>query len=66
MSKITSKKHRKKRENQGFWPPKIYPKPTQNPFKIDVPKNMRFALDVRSIFFYFLIFDFLKMCILPK
>ena len=29
-SKTTSKKHRKKRENQGFWPPKPLPKLSQN------------------------------------
>ena len=33
---LTSKKHRTKCENQGFWPPKILPKPFQNPSKIDV------------------------------
>ena len=43
--KMTSKKHRKKCENQGFWPPKPFPKRGQNPYKIDVPKNMRFFTD---------------------
>ena len=38
-SKMTSKKHRKKCENQGFWSPQTLPKPFQNPFKIDVPKD---------------------------
>ena len=36
---------RKNRENHRFWPPKTLPKPSQNPFKIDVPKNMRFFMD---------------------
>ena len=35
-SKSISKKHRKKCENQGFGPPKTLPKPSRNPFKIDV------------------------------
>ena len=41
---------RKNRENHGFWPPKTLPKPSQNPLKIDVPKNMRFFMDFCSIF----------------
>ena len=44
-AKTTSKKHRKKRENRGFWPPKPLPKPFQNPIKTEVPKNMRFVVD---------------------
>ena len=47
---FASKKHRKKCENQGFWLPKPLPKRGQNPFKIDVPKNMRFFTDFCSIF----------------
>ena len=47
---FASKKHRKKCENQGFWLPKPLPKRGQNPFKIDVPKNMRFFIDFCSIF----------------
>ena len=50
MSKFTSKKCRKKCENRGFWPPKPVPKPSQNPIKIDVPKNMRFFIDFGSKF----------------
>ena len=46
--KMTSKKHRKKCENQGFWPPKTLPKPLQKPPKIDVPKKMRFFIDFCS------------------
>ena len=38
--KMTSKKHRKKCENQGFWPPKPLPKPFRNPSKIEVPKDI--------------------------
>ena len=49
-SKTTSKKHRKKRENRGFWPPKPLPKPFQNPIKTEVPKNMRFVIDFGSNF----------------
>ena len=37
--------YRKNCENHGFWPPKTLPKPSQNPLKIDVPKNMRFFMD---------------------
>ena len=33
---------RKTCENQGFGPPKTMPKPSQNAFKIDVPKNIDF------------------------
>ena len=39
---FASKKHRKKCENRGFWPPKTLPKPSRNPSKIDVPKDMQF------------------------
>ena len=39
---------RQNRENQWFWPPKTLPKPFQNPFKIDVPKNMRFFIEFCS------------------
>ena len=39
---------RKNRENHGFWPPKTLPKPSQNPFKIDVPKNIRFFIEFCS------------------
>ena len=47
---FASNKHRKKRENQWFWLPKPLPKRGQNPFKIDVPNNMRFFTDFCSIF----------------
>ena len=43
--KMTSKNHRQKSENQGFWPPITLPKSIQNPFKIDVPQNMHFFID---------------------
>ena len=36
---------RKNRENHGFCPPKTFPKPSQNPLKSDVPKNMRFFIE---------------------
>ena len=39
---------RKNRENHRFWLPKTLPKPTQNPFKIDVPKNIRFFIEFCS------------------
>ena len=44
-SKMTSKKHRKKCENQGFWLPQTVPKSTQNASQNDVPKSMRFFMD---------------------
>ena len=47
---MTSKNHRKKCGNQGFWPPKPLPKPSPNPLKIDVPKNMQFFIDFGSNF----------------
>ena len=47
---MTSKKHRKKCENRGFGPPKPLPKPSQNPIKIEVPKNMQFFIDFGSNF----------------
>ena len=47
---FASKKHRKKCENQWFWLPNPLPKRGQNPFNIDVPKNMRFFTDFCSIF----------------
>ena len=61
--KMTSKKHRKKCENRGFWPPKPLPKPSQNPLKIEVPKNMQFVIDFCAIFLFFLMFDFLKIVV---
>ena len=36
---LTLKKHRKKLENKGFWPPKTVPKPFKNPSQIDVPEQ---------------------------
>ena len=39
---------RKNCENHGFWPAKTLPKSIQNPFKIDVPKNMRFFIEICS------------------
>ena len=47
---MTSKKYRKKYENRRFWPPKPIPKPFQNPFKIEVPKNLQFFIDFGSNF----------------
>ena len=49
-SKFTSKKHRKKCENRGFWPPKTLPKSSQNASEIDVPKNIEIFIDFQSIF----------------
>ena len=40
--------YRKNCENHGFWPAKTLPKLSQNPSKIDVPKNMRFFIDFCS------------------
>ena len=60
------KSHRKKCENQGFWPPKTIPKPIQNAFKIEVPKN----IDLFEVFYYSfcicLIFETLKICVFPR
>ena len=39
---------RKNTANRGFWAPKTLPKSSQNAFKIDVPKNMRFFIDFCS------------------
>ena len=61
-SKMTSKKIRKSR----ILASKILPKSFQNASEIDVPKNMRFFIDFWSIFFFFSIFDFLKMCVFPR
>ena len=47
-AKTTSKKHRKKCENQGFWPPKTLPKSIQNASENDVPTNMGFFSDFGS------------------
>ena len=47
-SKMTSKKHGKKSENQGFWPPQTLPKAVQNGFKMGLPKDMRFFIDFCS------------------
>ena len=66
LLKFASKNHRKKCENLGFWSPKTLPKPSQNPSKIDVPKNMRFFIDFCSACSVFSIFDFLEMCVLPQ
>ena len=48
--KNASKKHRKKYENPGFWPPRALPKPSPKPFQIDVPKNMRSLINFGLIF----------------
>ena len=65
-SNFASKKHRKKCENWWFWPPKTLPKPSQNPFKIEVPRKMPFFHRFVFDFFIFSIFDFFKICILPR
>ena len=66
MSKLTSKKRRKKCENRGFRLPKSLPKPSRNAFKIDVPKNMRFFIVFCLMFLVFSIFDFLKISVSPR
>ena len=40
---------------------KPLPEPSQNPSKIEVPKNIRFVVNFCSTFFFFLTFDFLKI-----
>ena len=57
----TSKKMRKSR----ILASKTLPKSFQNTSEIDVPKNMRFFVDFRSVLLFFSIFDFLKMCVFP-
>ena len=52
-SKTTSKKHRKKCENQEFWAPKTLPKSIQNAFQIDVPQNLHFFIDFLLILVVF-------------
>jgi hypothetical protein len=37
---------RKNNKSRGFWPPKTLPKPVSKRLKIDVPKNMRFFIDL--------------------
>ena len=65
-SKTTSKKHRKKCENQGFWPPQTLPKPIQNASKNEVPKNIDFFEVFCHMFFMFVIFETLKISIFPR
>ena len=48
--KMTSKKHRKKCENQGFWPPKTLPKSCQNRRPKKHAIFHRFLLDVFLFF----------------
>ena len=64
--KITSKKYWKKCENRGFQAFKTLPKPIQNAFKIEVPKNTDFF----EIFYYSFcicdIFEIFKICIFPR
>ena len=57
---------RKNRENHGFWPPKAIPKPSQNAFKIDVPKNIQFLEVFCHCFCMFVIFETLKISIFPR
>ena len=52
-AKTTSKKHRKKCENQEFWAPKTLPKSIQNAFQIDVPQNLHFFIDFLLILVVF-------------
>ena len=54
---------RKNRENHGFWPPKTIPKPCQNAFKIDVPKNIDFFEVFCYSFCIFVILETLKISI---
>ena len=65
-SKMTSKKHRKKCENQGFWPPKTLPKSFQNTSEIDVLKNMRFLRTFSTTSFKTTRLETLKISIFPR
>ena len=65
-AKTTSKKHRKKCENQEFWSPKTIPKPSQNAFKIDVPKNIDFFEVFCYSFCIFVVLETLKISIFPR
>ena len=65
-SKTTSKKHRKKRENRGFWPSKPLPKPFQNPIKTEVPKNMQFLSAFSTTSFKTQSLETLKISIFPR
>ena len=46
---MTSNKHGKKCENQGFGPPKTLPKSSQNASENDVPTDMVFFIDFGPI-----------------
>ena len=66
LYRFLSKKCPKKCENQGFWALKTNPKPSQNRLKIDVPQNMHLFNASWMFFFFTDIFNFLKICILPR
>ena len=46
--------------------PKSHPKPVKNCLKIDVPKNVHLFDAFLLCFSFFPIFDFLKICVLPR
>ena len=66
IEKLASKKHRTKRENQGFRPPQTLPKSFQNASKIAFPANIELFFDLFWIFSCFGTFDFLKISVSPR
>ena len=50
----------------GFWGGKTLPKPSPNPSKIKILKNMQFGIVFCLVFLMFSIFDFLKICVSPR
>ena len=57
------KRHRKNIEKNAKIEDFGLPNPSQNPLKIEVPKNMRFFIDFCAVFLFFLMFDFLKIVV---
>ena len=47
----------------GFWGGKTLPKPSPNPSKIEILKNLQFGIAFCLIFLICSIFDFLRICI---
>ena len=64
-SKFCIEAMKKNYENRGFGSETLT-KPSPNPSKIEVPKNMKFHIDFCSLFSLVSIFDFLKISVSPR
>ena len=54
------------RDFGGFGGPQTLPKPSPNPSKIEILKNMQFCIAFCLIFLICFIFDLLRICVSPR